>query len=679
MAHAPTQTDLFSTQERIDALRREITHHEYLYYVEAAPEISDAEFDRLMNELKALEAAYPHLVTPDSPTQRVGGAVTSFHPVTHRVPMMSLDNAYSLGDLHDWVQRMQKLTLKPVFPIVAELKIDGVSISLHYARGRLQAAATRGDGTTGDLVTENVRTIRSLPLSISSELDIDVRGEVFVPRAQLTEINRDRLARGEDPFKNCRNLAAGTLKSLDPAVAAARKLRVLTYGIAQARDCGFSKHSSTLDFLREHQFPVNHPVRLCHSIADIDAFVQEIDAIKDTLEFDIDGIVLKVDDLALQLELGATAKAPRWATAYKFSHQQAVSRLEAVVWQVGRAQITPVAHLTPVELGGTTVSRASLHNLDQIREKDIRIGDQVVVEKAGFIIPYIVRALPEHRTGAETPIEPPAACPSCGQPTRIEQATAAGSRESATVVSCPNSGCQGVLSRRLMHFVTQLEIDNIGPSLIERLIQGGFLAEIPDFFRLRREDLLQVERMGDKLADKILAGIAQARKASLAALIDGLGIPNVGTKVARSLAQQFRTLDALAAADEEQLSQIEGISSKISSGITEFFRSPSNQSLLQELRREWHGPEIVESMQIPQTLAGKTFVITGEATKPRRELEQLIEQHGGRVSSSVSPKTTYLVIGSLEPPSYTSSKKSKAEKLNIPIINEFDLINISRS
>ncbi|HNV69512.1 MAG TPA: NAD-dependent DNA ligase LigA [Candidatus Ozemobacteraceae bacterium] len=671
--------DLFSIQDRIDELRRTIARHERLYYVEAAPEVSDAEFDRLMNELKALEAAYPHLVTADSPTQRVGGAVTGFHPVTHRVPMMSLDNAYSLGDLHDWVQRMQKLASRPVFPLVAELKIDGVSLSLHYAQGRLQAAATRGDGTSGDLVTENVRTIRSLPLHIDSSLDIDVRGEVYVPRAQLLEINRERLAQGEDPFKNCRNLAAGTLKSLDPAVAAARKLRVLTYGIAQARDCGFASHSETLDFLRQQHLPVNHPVRLCHSVDEIDAFVQEIDSAKETLEFDIDGIVLKVDDLALQLELGATAKAPRWAMAYKFAHQQAVSRLEAVVWQVGRAQITPVAHLQPVELGGTTVSRASLHNLDQIREKDIRIGDQVVVEKAGFIIPYIVRALPEQRTGDEREIAPPEHCPSCGQPTHIETAAISASRETATVVSCPNPGCQGVLSRRLVHFVTQLEIENIGPSLIDRLIQGGFLAEIPDLFRLRREELLQVERMGDKLAEKILASIDKARRAPLAALIDGLGIPNVGTKVARSLAQQFRSFEALQSATAEQLSQIEGISDKISTAVTTFFGTADHHSWIQDLQKEWRGPETTETVQAPQTLVGKTFVLTGEATVPRRELEILIEQHGGRCSSSVSPKTTYLLIGSLEPPEYTSAKKTKAEKLGIPIINEFDLRNISRS
>lgn len=662
-------------RRRIEDLRRIIRRHERLYFVEARPEISDREFDALLDELRRLEAQHPELVTPDSPTQRVGGAATSFATVQHRVPMMSLENSYSFGDLQDWIVRMTKISPR-VFPIVAELKIDGVSATLRYADGVFVEGATRGDGVTGDVITGNLRTIRSLPLAIADRRDMDIRGEVYVPRAQLERINAERRAAGEEPFKNCRNLAAGTLKSLDPQVAAGRGLQIMVYGIAQARELGFTRHSEVLAFLAEQGFVVNRLVRVCHSLDEIRAFVAEVDRTRETLDFDIDGIVLKVDDLATQLELGATAKAPRWAMAYKFAQPQAVTRVRDVVWQVGRAQITPVAVLEPVELGGTTVARASLHNLDQIREKDIRIGDEVLVEKAGYIIPYVVAARPESRTGAEKPIEPPTVCPACEQP--VEVGVAPG--ESATVVRCVNPACGGVFARRVIWFTSQMGIENIGPQLVERLIEAGVLRELGDLLRLRLEDLLQVERMGQKLGEKILANLAAARQAPLARLIAALGIPGIGTVAAEHLAAACGfSFAAFRAITEETLLGLHGFDRKLAAAVRGFLAAPEHQAWLDQLQEWWVGPPAGEAAgPASTTLQGKTFVITGEATVPRRELEALVKAHGGRVSSSVSPKTDYLVVGSLEGPGYTSSKKTRAEALGIPIIDEMALQAMAR-
>ncbi|HOY66303.1 MAG TPA: NAD-dependent DNA ligase LigA [Candidatus Ozemobacteraceae bacterium] len=662
---------------RVEQLRSQIRRHEWLYYVKHAPEIGDAEFDALMAELRHLEEKHPELATPDSPTCRVGGVATSFDTARHRVPMMSLDNAYSRGDLADWIGRMQRIAGERIFPIVAELKIDGVSISLTYRDGRLAAGLTRGDGQTGDIVTGNARTVRSLPLRIGSDFDMDVRGEVWVPRSRLTVLNRERLEAGEEPFKNCRNLAAGTLKSLDPAVAAARGLRVTVYDIAQARELGFATHWDSLDFLRSQGFTVNEPARRCNSLEDIEEYIYEADRLRRELDFDIDGVVLKVDALALRRELGETAKAPRWATAYKFAQEQAVTRLSSVIWQVGRMQITPVAVLDPVELGGTTVSRASLHNLDQIREKDIRLGDRVVVEKAGFIIPYVVEARRDERTGTETPIEPPAACPACGEATRISREVEESEPEAgeSTVVRCVNPACQGMLARRIIYFVSMMEIENVGPQLIDRLIAAGLVGEATDLFRLSREDLLGVDRMGEKLADKILLNIEKARTRPLGKVIAALGIPNVGAVSAEDLAHRFPTLAAFRATSAEELVSVPGIGEKVAGCITAFLAAPENQAWIDRLSGWWTGaPAGAAPATAAPTLSGKTFVITGEASVPRSELETLVKRHGGRISGSVSAKTSYLVIGSLEGAGYTSGKKTKAESLGIAIIDEHALM-----
>jgi len=672
-------------RQRVKELREKIAKCDYFYYVEGKPLISDREYDQLMEELKNLETENPELIEPDSPTQRVGGIASSFETVAHRVPMMSLDNTYSRSDLENWIIRMEKAVGNKAFPIVAELKIDGVSASITYSGGRFVSAATRGDGKVGDLVTANVKTIKALPLRIEATFDMDLRGELFIPRSALEKINREQVARGDEPFKNCRNLATGTLKSLDPRVASRRGLRVLTYGIAQASELGFKKHSEVLEFLRKNGFPVNTPVKLCKNISEVFDYLEEVEKTKEKLDFDIDGVVLKVDDLMVQAELGATSKAPRWAVAFKFAQEQVVTRLKSVVWQVGRAQITPVAILEPVELGGTTVSRASLHNLDQIREKDIRIGDKVRVEKAGYIIPYVVDALHGERTGNEIEIQPPTECPGCGERTQVLQAgeSSLGSPDStvaSTVVRCANPDCRGVLGRRISYFVSQLGIENIGPSLIERLIAGGFLAEITDIFRLSKEDLLKVERMGEKLAQKILASIDCGRRAPFSKLISALGIPNVGSVAAESLASKFPDFTSFRNASIEQLKEVFGVGEKVAGTIRSFFEDPKNFGWIETLLNEWKGPE-PSSIDLTEgkEFLGKLFVVTGEASIPRREIEEIIKKHGGRVSSSVSSKTDYLVLGSLEPADFNSTKKKKAIENNVKIIDEKELMNMLNS
>lgn len=683
------------TAARLEELRKIIRHHEYCYFVLAVSEISDREFDELMSELKSLEQQHPHLITPDSPTQRVGEAVTSFTTVRHRVPMMSIENSYSTGDIIDWLNRLEKAAGTIIFPVVAELKIDGVSGSFAYTDGRLQSSATRGNGIEGDIITENARTIKSLPLAITSVLDMDVRGEIYTPRSILETLNQQRITNGDEPFKNCRNLTAGTIKSLDPAVAAQRGLQVMVYGIAQAAELDFKYHSEVLEFLADQGFKLNQAWKRCSSYAEITDFIEHIAASRNDFDFDIDGIVIKVDSLLLQAELGSTNKAPRWAIAYKYPQERANSRLLRVEWQTGRSQLTPVAHIEPVELGGTTVSRASLHNIDQIRDKDIRIGDLVTVEKAGYIIPYIVAPVTEQRNGSEQPVEPPVQCPDCQQPLTITRDESA-----ATQIRCNNPACQGVLARRIIHFITQLEIENFGPQLVEQLIEKEQVQGVEDILNLSRLQLAALERMGEKSADKIVAGIELAAQQSLAKLISSLGINNVGVVVSEQIAKKLIsslgmdninmvTSEQIAAwnkqsfvdfleATEEDLVKIDGIKGKVAGSIMEFLASPGNHQLINALKVWWKGPsrEQLAQMNAGNQFTGKTFVVTGEATMPRRLIEEQIKKHGGNVKSSVSAKTDYLLIGSQENDSFVSNKKNRALELKIPIIDEFELAQL---
>lgn len=659
--------------EKIRALRNQIRRHEYLYFVEANPEIADSEFDRLLYKLKELEAAHPELITPDSPTQRVGESVTSFNSVRHRVPMMSIENSYSPSDISEWLVRCEKMLSRSPFPVVAELKIDGVSGTFNYQNGCLVSGATRGNGIEGDLVTGNVRTIRSLPLNISSKLDMDIRGEIYTPRTVLEKLNKTRIDNGDEPFKNCRNLTSGTIKSLDPSVAAQRQLQVMVYGIAQARDLGFKSHSEVLNFLGEQHFKLNQAWAVCNSMADITAFIDQIALKRHEFDFDIDGVVIKIDSLALQEELGSTAKAPRWVIAYKYPQERAISTLLNVEWQIGRSQLTPVATLEPVELGGTTVSRASLHNLDQIREKDIRIGDKVVVEKAGYIIPYIVEALHGQRNGSEQVISPPAICPVCNNPIAIVTGDEA---EGATLVRCENPHCRGVISRRIIHFITQLEIENFGPQLVDRLLETGVITKVEDILALNVSQMASIERMGEKSATKIVASIEAAARKPLFRLISALGINNVGVVVSEKIAAWFnQSFQAFLAAQTAELIQIEGIKEKVAQSIADYLASSLNAGFIARLQDWWKGPsdEELAMMRTGSQFEGKTFVVTGEAIVPRRLLEELIKSHGGLVKSSVSPKTSYLLIGSLEGEDYVSTKKNKALQHKVQIINEFFL------
>lgn len=659
-------------KEKIENLRNKIRRHEYLYYVESNPEISDTEFDMMLKELEALEKEHPELITPDSPTQRVGGAVTSFESITHRVPMLSIENSYSLNDITDWVLRCEKLLNRSPFPVVAELKIDGVSGSFNYDKGRLVSGATRGDGQKGDLITNNVKTIKSLPLSINSELDIDVRGEIYTPKAVLDELNEKRIKEGLDPFKNCRNLTSGTIKSLDPSVASERKLGVMVYGIAQAKELGFKRHSEALNFLKSQGFKLNQEIQICNSIEEVRAFIDRIDVERQNFQFDIDGVVLKIDDLDMQEELGTTAKAPRWVIAYKFPQPRAKSRLLKVEWRVGRSRITPVAWIEPVELCGTTVSRASLHNIDQIREKDIRLGDLLLVEKAAYIIPYVVGSVKEERKGNEQPIEPPEFCPICGGKTT----TAKDDEDGSTIVRCDNENCFGVKARRTTHFITQLEIENFGPQLVDRLLESKIINQPEDILKLTETQLASVDRMGIKSASKIVASIKMSSKKPLYRVISAFGISNVGPVVSEAIAKSVhQSFDEFLLVSTEKLKNIEGVQEKIASNIVDFIKNPNNQGFLSALKEWWVGPsqEELEASKASNILEGKSFVVTGEAVVPRRKLEELIKSTGGQIKSSVSVKTDYLVIGSLEGENFVSTKKTKAIQLGKPIINEFEL------
>ena len=658
--------------EKIETLRKQIRRHEYLYYVKSDPEISDTEFDMLLKELEALEKEHPELITPDSPTQRVGGSVTSFDSITHRVPMLSIENSYSLPDILDWIARCEKQLNRSPFPVVAELKIDGVSGSFNYNNGHMVNGATRGDGQKGDLITSNAKTIKSLPLSISSQLDIDVRGEIYTPRKVLDELNEKRLKEGLEPFKNCRNLTSGTIKSLNPAVAAERKLGVMVYGIAQAKELGFKKHSEALDFLKQQGFKLNQEIQICNSVEEVKAFIDRIDVERQNFQFDIDGVVLKIDDLDKQEELGTTAKAPRWVIAYKFPQPRAKSKLLNVEWRVGRSRITPVAWIEPVELCGTTVSRASLHNIDQIREKDIRLGDYLLVEKAAYIIPYVVGSVKEERTGEEKEIEIPEFCPACGGKTT----TAKDDEDGSTIVRCDNENCFGVKARKTTHFITQLEIDNFGPQLVDRLLENKIISQPEDILKLTEAQLASVDRMGIKSASKIVSNIKKASEKPLFRLISAFGISNVGPVVSENIAKTVhQSFDEFLEVSLEKLVNIEGVQEKIASNIIDFIKNPNNQSFISTIKGWWHGPsqDQLDSQKTTNKLDGKSFVVTGEAVVPRRKLEELIKSSGGQTKSSVSAKTDYLVIGSLENESFVSTKKNKAVELGKPIINEFEL------
>jgi DNA ligase (NAD+) len=659
-----------SVKDKVEQLRREIRRHDLLYYVEARPEISDRDYDRLMDELKKLEAAHPDLVTPDSPTMRVGGEpIAGFRTVRHREPMMSIDNSYSADDLREFDRRVRKAIGKEPVTYVVELKIDGVAMSLSYEQGTLTVGATRGDGVQGDDVTHNLRTIRELPLSLPEQLTLfEARGEVYMNRAELARLNRDAQAKGKPPYANARNLSAGTLKLLDPRQAAQRRLRFFAYAVGPCEGCDINTHLEALDTLRRFGLPVNPHIEAFDSIDQVIAYCDSWATKRNELPYDTDGMVIKVNDYGQRKRLGATAKAPRWVIAFKFAAEQAVTRLTDIQLQVGKlGTLTPVAHLEPVRLAGTTVSRASLHNADFIAQKDIRIGDTVVVEKAGEIIPYVVRSEPGARTGSEKPFHYPKVCPFCGSPVERDK--------NGVFYRCTGGRrCVAQVKEVLRAYARRsaMDIEGLGEKIVDQLVDAGLVGTIPDLYRLTQEQLLELERMGEKSAQNLLAGIAASTTRGLSHLLAGLAIPHVGDSVAHLLATHFGSARALMGASVEQLSSINGIGPVMAESIHSYFHSEAGKKTIEELGEL--GLKLTQDAP-PKTaqaagtdLAGKTVVVTGTLSRyGREEIEELIRQLGGKAAGSVSKATSYVVAGEK-----AGGKLDKARALGIPVLSEDD-------
>ncbi len=648
---------------RIQELRLLLERHNHKYYVENAPEISDFEFDTLLRELQELEAAHPEYADPNSPTQRVGSDLTSeFRTVEHRFPMLSLGNTYSLDELDEFIDRIERESGQTDF--VCELKFDGTAISLTYEHGALLRAVTRGDGRQGDDVTANIRTIRSVPLRLQGADYPDyfeIRGEVLMPYASFDKINREREEQGEQLFANPRNAAAGTLKQQASSVVARRGLDCYLYQLA-GNDLPFESHEAALKAAARWGFKISDTSRLCHSREDIRAYIAYWDEARRSLPFATDGVVIKVNDFARRRQLGFTAKAPKWAVAYKFKAEQAVTRLESVTYQVGRTgAITPVANLDPVQLAGTTVKRATLHNAEQIAQLDLRLGDWVYVEKGGEIIPKITGVDLTQRAAASEPLQYISVCPECG--TELIR------YEGEAKHYCPNqSGCRPQIIGRVIHFIRRkaLDIEGLGEETVELLYENGLVSNIADLYDLHASQLAPLPRLGEKSAENIIRSIRRSLQVPFERVLFGLGIRFVGETTARYLADHFRSLDALLAASREELVEAEEVGEKIADAIIEYFAEEQNRLILERLRTAGLRFESEERKRSSDLLAGKSFVVSGKFTIARDELKQLIETHGGRNLAAVSGNVDYLVAGEKMGP----EKRKKAEKLGVRIISE---------
>ncbi len=668
---------LEEARRRAEELRREIWRHRYLYYVLARPEISDAEYDRLERELAALEKEFPELVTPDSPTRRVGYPVTGEFPqVRHTEPMLSLDNAYSAEELREWEERLRRAAGLPADEEIeysVEHKIDGVSVAVIYEGGVLVRAVSRGDGVVGDDITGNVKTIRSLPLRLNEPYrDLEARGEVFFPRAAFERLNREREEAGEPPFANPRNAAAGTLRQQDPAVVAARPLDLHFWQAVTIDGRRPERHSAGLDELMRAGLRTNPHRRIVRGLAAVLAYIEEWRERRHDLDYEIDGIVVKVDRVDLQRKAGATSKAPRWAIAFKYPAEQAVTRLRGVTWQVGRTGVlTPVAELEPVRIAGSTVSRATLHNLDEIRRRDVRIGDWVIVEKGGEVIPKVVGPVREKRPPDARPIRPPRKCPVCGEPVVRE--------EGEVALRCINPSCPARLKESLRHYArrTAMDIEGLGRALVDQLVDRGLVRDVADLYHLDAGTLAGLERMGRKSAENLLRAIDRSRRQPLHRLLFALGIRHVGERAARVLASHYGSMDALLAEvgredAEERLASLPDIGPETARSVVEFFRSPAGRRLIERLREagvRMDEPGGGSAAGGEGPLAGKTVVVTGTLSRwTRSEVKEALEAAGARVASSVSRKTDFLVAG--ENP---GSKLAKARELGVPVISEEEL------
>lgn len=653
--------------ERAEALRKAIRHHSYLYYVLDRPEITDFEFDKLYRELVDLEAAHPELVTPDSPTQRVGGkASDDFRKVRFRKPMLSLTNVFNGEELREFDRRVKNGLGTEDVQYVTELKIDGLSMNLVYEEGRLVQGLTRGDGRVGEDVTANVKTIRTIPLFIENAPPyMEIRGEVYMPRASFARLNEARDEAGLMPFANCRNAAAGSLRQLDPHVTAARNLDFFAYAIGETEGLAVHTQEELLKQLEAFHFRVNPNYRLWDSIEGVIEGVAEWEEKRRELPYDTDGMVVKVNDFRQQDALGATVKDPKWATAYKYPPEEAVTQVERIVVTMGRTGVlTPSADLAPVRLAGTTVKRATLHNLDFIREKDIREGDWVRIYKAGEIIPEVAAVLTEKRTGAEKEFHMPEACPVCGgKVARVEGEAA---------YRCTNPQCGGVVREKLIHFASRdaMDIEGLGPSVVDSLLAYGLVKDPADFYTLRAEELQQIERMGEKRAANLVAAAADSRGRGLAKLLFALGIRFLGAKGAELLTAKYHTIDAVMAASAEDLQETDGIGKVIAQSVYDYFHDERSLELVEKLKRAGVATEEVKEDAEGAAFAGERAVLTGKLTAMgRREAGDLIRRLGGEVQSSVT-KTTTLVIAGAD----AGSKLDKARAQGIPVITEEEFL-----
>ncbi len=658
-------------KSRAEYLKEEIERHNYLYYVMDAPEITDYEYDQLMRELSDLEARFPELRTPDSPTGRVGGKpLAIFQSVRHRISLLSLDNAFGADELRSFDQRVKRsLDGSNELEYVAELKIDGLTVALTYENGLLTQAATRGDGVEGEDVTSNVKTIKSIPLKLPDiRVNMGVRGEVYLKKADFEKLNREREQAGETLFANPRNIAAGSLRQLDPKVTAGRPLDAFFYDILYLEGRAVDTQAAGFELLKELKLKTNPNLKLCRGIEEVIKFCEYWTEHREDLPYEIDGIVVKVNSLRLQEQLGFTAKAPRSKIAYKFPAQQVETIVRNISVNVGRTgAVTPTAELEPVKVAGSTVSRATLHNEDNIKEKDIRIGDHVIIQKAGDVIPEVVRSLPEKRNGTEKVFEMPRTCPECGAEVYREPGEA--------VSRCIGATCPAQLREGIIHFVSReaMDIQGLGEAIIIQLIGANLIHDVADLYKLKYEDLTGLERFGDKSARNLLAAIDESKQNDLSRLLFALGIRHVGAGAARDLATHYNTLDNLMAITYEELTAVEGIGPKIAASIAKFFAEPHNRQLIDKLKSLGVNMTQADTINMgPQTLAGKTIVVTGSLKNyGRTEIEEVIRKHGGKAASNVSKNTDFVLVGN-DP----GSKYEKAQALGVKIINETDFEEI---
>ncbi len=657
--------DRAQAKKKIEKLRREIHHHDYLYYVLDKPEISDAAYDKLFRELQELENKFPDLVTPDSPTQRVGGEpLKAFKTYKHKKPLLSLDNAMNEEELIDFDRRVREGLGKSKIDYVCELKMDGLAVSLIYKKGKFEVGSTRGDGVNGEDITQNLKTVRSIPLTLEKPEDLEVRGEVYLPYDDFVKLNQEREEADEAKFANPRNAAAGSLRQLDSKITAGRPLDIFVY-YAETHS-KLKTHLETLEHVKELGFKVNPNTKLCHGIEEVKKYIKQWESAREKLKYEIDGIVVKVNDLAAREKLGATSRAPRWAIAFKYPPMQAATVIEEIKVQVGRTgAITPVAHLKPVHLAGVTVKRATLHNEDEIKRKGIKVHDHVVVQRAGEVIPEVVKVIKEKRTGKEKDFHMPKKCPVCGGELYRPEGEA--------ITRCVNAACPAQVKERIRHFCTReaMDIEHVGPALVEQLVEKKLVKDAADLYSLEKKDVQALERFADKSAQNVIDSIQGSRDRPHNRLLYALGIRMVGRHVAALIAQHYDSLEDLFDVSAGKLTRIAGIGPKVAASVEHFFSQKENHHLIERLKKAGVRTKGLRTKG-PRPFAGKTFVFTGGLDKMTRpEAEELVRNLGGHPSSSVSKETDYVVVGH-EP----GSKFDKAKKLGVKTISESEFLKM---